>query len=166
MALVNSAWREGEFVPAGAEPGLTRGFSWRNATEVRTASQVARQRFSYPAPNEPDWKTYTNVPDRTLGVRDGSGSLVFPDIVVIHSQTTEVQLVAEVETVRSLEEENDLGEKWRAFASVGPLYVFVPISHLDRARAKLHEAKVKLAGLRAWRYMAGMDFTDVVDVRP
>ncbi len=165
MALLNSAWREGDFVPPGAEPGLTKGFGWRDAVEERTAAQIAHQRFSYPTSAEPDWKTYTNLPDRTLGVRDGSGALVFPDIVVIDSKTTEVNIVAEVETGRSLDEAQDLPEKWRAFASVGPLYLFVPMTYLDKARAKVRTAGVKLAGLRAWRYMAGMDFTEIVDVR-
>lgn len=166
MALVNSAWREGEFVPPGAEPGLTNGFAWRDAIEARTAKQVAAQRFNYPTQTEPTWKTHVNLPDRSAGVRDATGALLFPDIVVIDAQTTEVSLVAEIETVRSLAEATDLPEKWRAFASVGPLYLFVPMSELDRARMAIRTAKVKLAGLRAWRYMAGMDFTDIVDLQP
>jgi hypothetical protein len=165
MALLNKAWREGEFVPPGAEPGLTKGFPWREAVEARTVAQVASERFGYPTAAEPDWKTYTNLPERTLGVRDGSGALVFPDIVVIDAKTTEVSLIAEVETTRSLDEGDDLADKWRAFASVGPLYLFVPMSMLDKARGRIRAAKAELAGLRTWRYMAGMDFTDIVDVR-
>jgi hypothetical protein len=164
MAFVNAVWREGEFVPAGAEPGLTKGFAWRDAVETRTAKQIASERFGYPSADQPNWKTYTNLPERSLGVRDGSGALVFPDIVVIDAPTTEVSLVAEIETVRSLAEETDLAEKWRAFASVGPLYLYVPLSELDKARAKIRESQVALAGLRTWRYMAGMDFTDVVSI--
>lgn len=163
MALVNKAWREGEFVPPGAEPGITKGFGWRDAVETRAIEQIARQRFGYPSTSYPDLKTYTNLPSRTLGVRDAAGSMVFPDIVVIDAKTTEVHLLGEIETVRSLEESDDLAEKWRAFASNGPLYLFVPLSVLDRAKAKVREAKVGLAGLRTWRYMAGMDFTEVVE---
>jgi hypothetical protein len=164
MAFVNAVWREGEFVPPGAEPGLTKGFAWRDATEARTAKQIAGERFGYPSSDQPNWKTYTNLPERSLGVRDGKGTLVFPDIVVIDAPTTEVSLVAEIETVRSLAEETDLAEKWGAFASIGPLYLFVPLSELDKARSKIRESQVQLAGLRTWRYMAGMDFTDVVNI--
>jgi hypothetical protein len=164
MALVNAAWREGVFVPPGAEPGLTNGFPWRDAIEARTAKQVARQRFNYPTADQQNWKAFTNLPDRTLGVRDGTGATVFPDVVVIDAPTTEVMLVAEIETVRSLTEDLDLAEKWRAFASIGPLYLFVPMSEIDKGRAAVRAAKVTLAGLRTWRYMAGMDFTDIVDV--
>ena len=165
MALVNRVWRQGEFVPPDAEPGLTRGFAWRDATETREVGQIARQRFAYPDAKEPNLRTYTNLPDRTLGVRDRGGAMVFPDIVVIDARTTEVRMLAEIETVRSLEEVDDLAEKWRTFVGLGPLYLFVPMSHLDQARRILRENKLRPSGLRAWRYMAGMDFTDVVDVR-
>jgi hypothetical protein len=162
---MNKAWREGEFVPPGAEPGITKGFGWRDAVEARAVGQIARQRFAYPNASDPDLKSYTNLPDRTLGVRDATGSLVFPDIVAIDSRTTEVSLLGEVETTRSLEEDTDLEEKWRVFTGLGPLYLFVPMADLDKAKIRLKRARVSLAGLRTWRYMAGMDFTDVVDVR-
>ena len=166
MALVNRAWREGEFVPPGAEPGLTKGFAWRDAVEARAVAQIARQRFAYPTASQPSLKTYTNIPERSLGVRDRSGAMVFPDIVVIDAKTTEVALLGEIETVRSLDEDDGLSEKWRAFTSLGPLYLFVPTACVSQAKAKLHAAGVRLAGLRAWRYMAGMDFTDIVGIRP
>jgi hypothetical protein len=165
MALVNKMWREGEFVPPGAEPGLTRGFAWRDAVEIREVDQIARQRFRFPDATEPDLQTYTNLPERTVGVRDESGALVFPDIVVIDRRTTEAKMLAEVETARSLEETPDLVEKWRAFCSLGPLYLFVPMARLDEAKSLLSSAGVRPAGLRTWRHMAGMNFTDIVDVR-
>lgn len=166
MALVNKAWREGEFVPPGAEPGLNLGKPWLNAVEQRAVEQIARQRFAYPTPSDPDLKTYANVPAHTLGVRTESGDMVFPDIVVVDSPTTEVRMVAEVETVRGLLESPDVAEKWRAFTGVGPFYLFVPMALLDVVRAKLKQAGVKPAGLRTWRHMAGMDYTDIVEVRP
>lgn len=165
MALVNKVWRQGEFVPPGAEPGLTRGFAWRDAVEIRTVAQIARRRFGYPDAAEPNFRTHTNLPDRTLGVRDEGGALLFPDIVVIDARTTEVKMLAEIETLRSLAETADLVDKWRAFCSLGPLYLFVPMSQLGAAKARLRESKLRPAGLRTWRYMAGMDFTDVVDVQ-
>jgi hypothetical protein len=165
MALVNKAWREGQFVPPGGEPGLTRGFPWRDAVETRTVSQIAHRRFAYPDPAEPSLQTYTNLPERTLGVRDKAGAMVFPDIVVIDAPTTEVRILAEIETVRSIDELGDLVEKWRTFAALGPLYLFVPMSRLDETRLLLKQEGIRPAALRTWRYMAGMDFTDIVDIR-
>jgi hypothetical protein len=165
MALVNKVWREGEFVPPGSEPGLTHGFPWRDAVETQAVRQIAAQRFPYPGPDGPALQTYTNLPARTLGVRDDDGSLLFPDIVVIDSSTTEVKLLGEVETARSLEEDASVGEKWKAFLRLGPLYLFVPMAKLDVARRLMSNSGVHPTGLRTWRHMAGMDFTDVVDVR-
>jgi hypothetical protein len=165
MAISNKVWREGEFVPQASEPGLTVGFAWRDAVEVQAVKQIAGQRFPLPSVGEPNLQTYINLPDRSLGIRAEGGSMVFPDIVVIDSPTTEVNMIAEVETVRSLGDGADVVEKWRTFCSLGPLYLFVPLAHLDKARALLRENKVRLAGLRTWRHMAGMDFTDIVDIR-
>jgi hypothetical protein len=165
MALVNKAWREGQFVPPGGEPGLTSGFPWRDAVEARAVKQIAQERFGYPNAAEPNLQTYTNLPERSLGIRDKRGGMVFPDIVVIDSPTTEVRMVAEVETVRSLDDSDDLEEKWRTFSSLGPLYLFVPMSRLDETRRRLKTVAIHPEALRTWRYMAGMDFTDIVDIR-
>jgi hypothetical protein len=165
MALLNKAWREGEFVPPGAEPGLTEGSSWRDAVELRAVTQIAATRFNFPSAGDPDLRTAVNIPERQLGVRGSSGDLLFPDIVVMDTRTTEVRMVAEVETVRSLHDAPDLPEKWQAFLSVSPFYLFVPMSEIEATRARLKLARLKPTGLRAWRHMAGLDFTDVVDVR-
>lgn len=164
MALLNKVWREGEFVPAGAEPGLTVGRDWRNATEIQVVQEIARQRFPYPNAEQPDFATHINVPSRSMGVRGRGGAMLFPDIVVVNSHTTEAQMLAEVETVRDLNEAPDLAEKWSAFCAAGPFYLFVPMSHLDRARTLLKSAKIKPAGLRAWRRMVGLGYTDTVNV--
>lgn len=164
MALLNKAWREGEFVPPGSEPGLTLGREWRNTGEERAVEQIAQQRFAYPTADQPALKTFVNIPQRQLGVRSASGDLLYPDIIVMDDRTTEVHLLAEVETVRSLQESPDLPEKWQAFAATGPFYLFVPLSCLDRARKQLKSLRSKPAALRTWRHMAGMNYTDVVEV--
>lgn len=165
MALVNKAWREGELVPPGSEPGLNASMPWRNATEEKVVAQIAQQRFGYPNGERPDLKTYVNMPDRKLGVRADPGGVVFPDIVVVDAQSLDVRMLAEVETVRSLQAA-DVIEKWRAFAGLGPLFLFIPMATLEQARGMLKRAKLKPAGLRTWRHMAGMDYTDVIDVPP
>ncbi|MGI8551780.1 MAG: hypothetical protein ACR2PL_13490 [Dehalococcoidia bacterium] len=165
MALVNRAWREGQFVPPGGEPGLTNGRDWRDVIENRAVEQIAQQRFNYPSDAEPDLQTSTNLPERSLGVRSAVGDLLFPDIVVMNVRTTEVRMLAEVETERSLQKEADLVEKWQAFNAVGPFYLFVPTADLDNTRRLLKRAGIKPAGIRAWRHMAGMNYTDIVNVR-
>jgi len=162
MALVNKAWREGTFVPPGDEPGLVKGREFEENTQRLAVAEIARLRFALPDRMHPDLKTHTNQPEHTVGVRVGS-DLLFPDIVVLNSSTTEVEMLAEVETARSLRTP-DVAEKWRAFTTAGPLYLFVPLSEIDRARSLLRAAGVKLTGLRAYKMNMGQRRVEVIDV--
>ena len=163
MALVNKAWREGRYVPPGSLPGLTEAREYTENVQNRAVQDIARTRFDFPSVADPTLKTYVNRPEHTIGVRSASGDLLFPDIVVLNASTTEVYLLGEVETDRSLGEP-DVAEKWRAFAGVGTLYVFVPYSERKRARDKVRAAKVKLQGLRAWWYNQGLGRIEVLDI--
>lgn len=165
MAIVNKSARIGEFVPRGAEPGLTRRFAWRDADQEKAVRDIAARRFNFPNPDYPFYRTFTNRPERQIGVRLPNGDLVFPDIVVVDRDTA-VRLVAEVESSRSLREtpDSELVEKWTAFAGVADLFLFVPLAGLDRARRVIKERHVPVRHLRTWRYIAGQDLLDVTDI--
>ena len=165
MAIVNRAWRQGEFVPRGAEPGLTRSFVWRDADQEKAVRDIATARFNFPSPDYPTLRTYTNRPERQIGVRLPSGDLAFPDIVVVDRDTA-VKLLGELESVRSLREQDPaaLAEKWTAFAGLGDFFLFVPLSRLDLARRIIKQHRVALTGLRTWRYIAGQDVIDITDI--
>ena len=168
MAIKNKAWRQGEFVPPGAEPGLTRPFVWRDIEQEKATQDLARVRFDFPDMKNPTLKTFTNRPARQVGVRlDPNGTeMAFPDIVVLEDPSNEVRMLGELETHRSLRErpEDDLVEKWRAFTFLGPLYLFVPLMRVDEARGMLKRHKLKIGGLRSWRYIAGQNQLVVADV--
>lgn len=168
MAIVNRAWRQGEFVPPGAEPGLTRPFVWRDIEQDKATVDIAKARFDFPDAGHPTLKTYVNRPARQVGIRSDNhaAELVFPDIVVLEDPSNEVRMIGEVETHRSLREtpEAELVEKWKTFAGLGPLYLFVPLMRVDQVRGILKRAGIKVAGLRAWRYIAGQNLLDVSEV--
>ena len=165
MAIVNKTWKQGTFVPPGAEPGLTRPFAWRDADQEKAVRDIAAARFNFPNPDNPTLRTFTNRPDRQIGVRLPTGDLAFPDIVAVDRDTA-VKLLGEVESVRSLRdgEPAGLAEKWNAFAGLGDFYLFVPLSRLDDARRLLKRYRVPLAGLRTWRYITGQDLIDITDI--
>ncbi len=165
MAIVNKSARQGEFVPSGAEPGLTLPFAWRDADQEKAVRDIAAARFNFPNPDYPTLKTFTNRPERQIGVRLPTGDLAFPDIVAVDRDTA-VKLVGEVESTRSLREQppEALAEKWNAFAGLGDFFLFVPLSRLDLARRILKNHRVALRGLRTWRYIAGQDILDVTDI--
>ena len=168
MAIRNKAWRQGEFVPPGAEPGLTQPFAWRDIEQEKATQDIAKTRFDFPDSKHPTLKTFTNRPARQVGVRlDPNGTeMAFPDIVVLEDPSNEVRMLGEVETHRSLREtpEHDLVEKWRAFTFLGPLYLFVPLMRVDEVRGILKRHKLSIAGLRSWRYVAGQNMLVVSDV--
>lgn len=165
MAINNKTRRQGEFVPPGAEPGLTTRFAWRDADQEKAVRDIAADRFNFPSPNNPSLKSYTNRPERQIGVRLPTGDLAFPDIVAVDRDTA-VKLLGEVESARSLREQPAaaLAEKWAAFAGLGDFFLFVPLSRLDTARRIIKEYRVPVTGLRTWRYITGQDILDVTDI--
>ena len=167
MAIKNAVWRQGEYVPPGAEPGLTRPFVWRDVEQDRVVRDLARERFDFPDKQHPTLKTFANRPARQVGVRiDENGKeMAFPDIVVLEDPGNEVRMIAEVESHRALREtpEADLVEKWKTFAGLGALYLFVPLMRVDQARGILKRHKIK-AELRSWRYVSGQDMLVVGEV--
>lgn len=165
MAIVNKTDRQGEFVPRGAEPGLTNRFVWRDADQEKAVRDVAAARFNFPNPDQPTLKTFTNRPERQIGVRLPNGDLAFPDIVSVDRDTA-VKLVGEVESARTLRDipRAELAEKWTAFTGIGLFYLFVPLSRLDDAKEILKRYKVPRVNLRTWRYIAGQDILDVTDI--
>lgn len=167
MAIKNPAWRQGEYVPPGAEPGLTKPFVWRDVEQDRAAHDIARTRFDFPDMQHPDLKTFANRPARQVGVRKDTEDkeLVFPDIVVMTDPGNEVRMIGEVETHRSLREtsEADLVEKWNTFTGLGAVYLFVPLMRVEQVKGILKRNKVQ-AEIRSWRYVAGQDMLVVGEV--
>ena len=168
MAINNKTRRQGEFVPKGAEPGLTQRFLWRDADQEKAVRDIAAARFNFPSPSHPTLKTFTNRPARQVGVRidENSREMAFPDIVVLEDPSNEVRMIGEVETRRGLREtpEAELVEKWKTFAGLGALYIFVPLMRVQDVRAMLKRNKVDIAGLRSWRYIIGQGLIDIKDV--
>ena len=168
MAIRNTMWRQGEFVPPGAEPGLTKPFVWRDIEQEKAVGDIAKVRFDFPDTNNPTLKTFTHRPARQVGVRidENAREMAFPDIVVLEDPSNEVKMIGEVETHRALREtpEADLVDKWKTFAGLGALYLFIPLMRVDEVRRILKRNKVDVAGLRSWRYIAGQNLIDIRDV--
>ncbi|HZQ36403.1 MAG TPA: hypothetical protein VFD32_10745 [Dehalococcoidia bacterium] len=163
MALLNKVWRESRYVPPGAEPGLTTSRDFFENVQNIAVQELAKERFAYPSADAPQLKTFTNRPEHTIGVRGPGGELLFPDIVVMDTTTTEVYLLAELETSRSLRLP-DTAEKWQAFASVGRLLVYVPYGEEELARSMIRGLRAKPMGLRAWKRNLGQNRIETVEV--
>ncbi len=162
MALTNKTWRESRFVPEGSKPGLYEGRAFQDMVQDKAAQEIARDRFAYPSKESPDLKSYVNRPEHTIGVRLGNGDLLFPSIVVLDAPTTEVVMLAEVETGLSLRRP-DLLDKWRAFAAAGRLFLYVPLSEVEFSRGLIRSLDAPIAGFRAWSYNMGQQKVEVYE---
>jgi len=97
-----------------------------------------------------------------MGVKTPRGIVVYPDIVVVRHPENEVVILAEVETADTVTA--DEAHEWKLFASLGPLYLYVPIGYADEARRLCKSLKIPIVGLRTWRYIQGQDRLEINDI--
>jgi hypothetical protein len=134
----------------------------RVALHQRAVQDIARQRFGFPTAEYRDYKTYTNVPQRSMGVAMGGGAVAYPDIVVVQAPQNYAKTLAEVETEETVNE--DIARyRWLPFAKAAPLYLYVPVGEGDHARRLCRRLKVSLVGIRTWRYAAGVGEIEIND---
>ena len=134
----------------------------KEVIHARAVESIARQRFGYPNEKYPHFKTYTNAPTRSMGVRLASGAAVYPDIVVVQDPENYVKLLGHVATADTVNEEAAV--EWAVFADLGPLYLYVPVGFADIAQKLYRAHKVQLVGLRTWREAVGYDDIEITDI--
>ena len=95
--LLGSAARPAPGQPRPYEPRIATLSEARAAAHVRAVKDIAGARFGFPTVKYPDYKTYTNVPKRTMGVAMLDGSVVaYPDIVVVQDPENYAKILGEV----------------------------------------------------------------------
>lgn len=128
----------------------------------RAVQDIARQRFAFPTPKYRYYKTYTNVPQRSMGVAMPGGAIAYPDIVVVEDPENYAKILGEVESGDTVTE--DIARyRWLPFANLAPLYLYVPAGEGDRARRLCRHLKVPVVGIRTWRYAVGMEQLEISD---
>jgi len=114
---------------------------------------TARIRFSFPNSQNPTWKTYTNHPEQTKGVRKGN-DIVYPDIVVVDEPKNTLVMIGEVETSITVSDD-EASREWQNYASLDtPFYLYVPNDLVAKAKELLNKYKIKITGLRGYFYDA------------
>src|SRR3990172_9567571 len=145
------------------EPRIATLSEARAALHVRAVKDIAAARFGFPTEKYRDYRTYTNVPKKTMGVAmlDGK-SVAYPDIVVVQDPENYAKILGEVETTETVNERT-AERRWRPFADLAPLYLYVPVGEGDRALKLCRELRVPIVGVRTWRYIVGVDEIEVTD---
>ncbi|TMC00503.1 MAG: hypothetical protein E6J42_00700 [Chloroflexi bacterium] len=134
----------------------------RQMIHDRALKDIVAARFGFPTEKYRDYKTYVNLPARTMGVQMPGGSVAYPDIVVVQHPENNAKIVAEVETNETVREAVARFE-WAPYAELAPLYLYVPVGKADETMGLCRRFDVAVVGIRTWRYITGQDEIEIND---
>jgi hypothetical protein len=134
----------------------------RGLLHEKALRDIVRLRFGFPTEKYRDFKTYTNVPQRTMGVQMGGNLVAYPDIVVVQHPENNAKIVAEVETNETVREAVARFE-WLPYSELAPLYLYVPVGKGDETLNICRKLDLAVVGIRTWRYVAGYEDPEIND---
>ena len=155
---VDARWQDPDkLMPPGAKT--------RESTHSRVVRDVAQQRLAFPNEEFPSLRTHVNVPEPALVIRAADGADLVPDVVVAESPGNRPRILAAVETVDTVTDEQARA-RWLPFSQVPEttFYIYVPSGFAEEARGLLKKQRIKRARLRTWRYVTGLDTLDITDI--
>jgi len=123
----------------------------RDQRHVGVVEEIAKAKFPYPNEEYPDLETILNEPKPRISVGQENGQDLYPDIVVVRRPGAWLKMMAEVETADTVNEESAVNQ-WLPFSKCGDLYLYVPFGCADEARRLLKKHKIRIKGLRLWRF--------------
>lgn len=126
-----------------------------------TVAEIAKVKFSFPNDQFPDFETTVNEPVQQVSVGKHNGKDLFPDIVVMRRPGSWLKMMAEVEMVDTITDEQ-AKEVWLPDSQVGDLYIYVPYGMAGDAKQLCRKHGVKPKGIRTWRFRPvwGLDVGD------
>jgi hypothetical protein len=134
----------------------------RGLLHQKALRDIVRLRFGFPTEKYRDYKTYVNVPQRTMGIQMPGDLVAYPEIVVVQHPENNTKIIAEVETNETVREAVARSE-WRPYAELAPLYVYVPVGKGDEALDLCRRLEIPVVGVRTWRYITGYDDPEIND---
>ena len=140
--------------------GAWRGMNleWRRNEESRrynlaeTVEAIARERFAFPNDQNPDLRTYVNLPEPTMAIEPrGTGEKIFPDILAVGYPGNYPVAMAQVESRETVTMEQARYVWSRLQNRDAELYLYVPAGVLAQAKDYAKVAGVH-AKFRTWRW--------------
>jgi hypothetical protein len=135
----------------------------RDELRQRAVQDVAKARFEFPTAELASYRTFVNVPEVTLSVKDAQGNEYTPDIVVVETPGNILKIIAQVET-GDLVTEDHAKEVWAPLTKLGDpaFYLYVPVGHGGAAKKICKKLGLRVYGFRTWRYVpSGIEINDV-----
>ena len=123
----------------------------RDQRQTGTIAEIARVKFAFPSDEYPDFETLVNNPKATISVGQEGGQELYPDIVVVRRPGVWLKMMAEVETVESVNDESAQRD-WLPISKVGDLFIYVPYGCVAEAKRLCKKYGVKPKGIRTWRF--------------
>jgi hypothetical protein len=120
--------------------------------KAKVVQLIVQERFAFPSKAYPQFRTYANYPEHTLGVRThGEEDPVFPDIVVINQKENEVVMTAEVEVTGQFD--RSVATDWKVFSQrfKTAFYLYVPAGSGEKARDVAKAVGAKVTAFRTWK---------------
>jgi hypothetical protein len=110
----------------------------------KLVAEIIRQRF-----DNPNWEVFSNVGERReRGIRIGP-NVLYPNIVVLKMDSSEVIGVGVVETEETIDPQS--ANKWQMLSKAFPsFWLYIPKSKLEETRKLLQERKIKKVLIRTW----------------
>ena len=131
---------------------------WRRSEDSRRADllnivqSIAKERFDFPNTNNPDMRTYVNLPEPQMAIEVQGGSRkILPDIVVLDRPGGRPKLIAQVESRETLTREQAKYVWSELQVKDAPLLLYVPSGLAAQAKDYARSAGVKNVQIRTWR---------------
>lgn len=134
----------------------------RETGHAKAVNGIAKERFDFPTPKYPHFKTYVNAPGRTMGVEMPDGRVAYPDIVVVQHPENFTKILAQVETNETVRE-GVAADEWALYAELAPLYLYVPVGKASDAQKLCRQLEIPVVGIRTWRYIVGYEEPEIND---
>lgn len=135
----------------------------RQELRERAVQDVAKARFEFPTTELPSYRTFVNVPEVTLPVKDEQGKEHVPDIVVVDTPGNVLKILAQVELAEMVTEEQ-AKERWLACSKLpdAAFYLYVPVGYGASAKRICKKLRIDVYGYRTWRYVPqGIEINDI-----
>ena len=140
----------------------SQGSAWRRSEESRRAdlsgivNTIAANRFDYPNDENPNFRTYVNLPEPQMAVEvQGGVDKLLPDILVLDRPGGRPKMVAQVESRETLSREQAEYVWSQLQFDDAPLLLYVPAGLAAQAKDYARAAGIKNARIRTWRRQPG-----------
>ena len=123
----------------------------RDQRHQATVAEIAEKKFPFPSENEPELETIINTPTQQMSIGKHNGENFFPDMVVVRRPGQWLELIAQVETSDTVNDDS-AENRWLPASRMGELLLYVPAGKVEATKKLCKKHGIKTKGIRTWRF--------------